>query len=133
MTNPPIIEQRHEDSARSFLNMGWDASLAQFLAQFEADLEAAKPPLPAKVEQLVERLGARSTVRDEFTTCHPLANPDGPAAIATLTAQARQIEAMQSGLEQALERAAASSAGWRIKILSEGINDALTALKETQP
>ena len=79
--------------------------------RYPADLEAVKPTLPAEIEQLVERLGARDRDfgrrRDEMPA---LNNPDGLAAITTITAQARQIEAMRaagSALVQALERTTA--------------------------
>lgn len=38
-----------------------------------------------EVGSLIERLNARYTVRDEFSTTHPLCNPDGPEAAAEIT------------------------------------------------
>jgi hypothetical protein len=44
-----------------------------------------------RTTELVERLRARFTVRDEFGTCHPLVNPDGPEAADLIEQQATAL------------------------------------------
>lgn len=74
--NPPKIEQRRNI---------WDEGEAAITVPPIADLEAAKLPLPAEIEQQ-----GTSSWSDAFAQ-----------SIATITAQARQIETLRAALKAA--------------------------------
>ncbi len=50
--------------------------------------------------KLVELLQATYTVRDEFSVCRPLCNPDGLAAAARITELSEQVEAKDARIAE---------------------------------